>query len=539
MDQSRRLLVWAIVGLLGWNLLLNGASSAAATQDGPTWAAGNQWTYRSTSYPNTTQTMTLDTIAVVAVGSTNYVTWHAWTNLTTTSSGGTTTFTIDGWLTTDGLQVVKTQSVYPSAGTVTATYSPPEPALVFALSPGTSWFGNSTVTTTTNSGTTTTTTAWSGQVTSEVSVTVPAGTFDAAVVRSPATGAPYVLVYYAQTAGWAVKLEMYDAGSALTDTFRLVSYAYVAPSMGGLSPLLYWALPLAVAVAVAIVAIALLLRWERRRPELRIARLPEEDLHHIETDVQARVVGELERAHRHVRPQLHRLVDVFDARDALLEEVERLVHHRHEEAIHDESRGFLHLDGVLAEFRAQALDEGYRLIRRLGAADHLDQFHDRRGVEEVHPHHPVRPLRRVRHLRDAQGRRIRGEHDLGRAEAVELGVERLLHLHLLKDRLDDDLRPRDGLLQVDGPADLRQDGVDLALGHLAPLDALCERLLDPPEAPVDETLLDVPHRHREPGRGARLGDPRPHRARADHRDLPYVRCVHGRHCPAPGTAPRT
>ncbi len=99
MDQSRRLLVWAIVGLLGWNLLLNGASSAAATQDGPTWAAGNQWTYRSTSYPNTTQTMTLDTIAVVAVGSTNYVTWHAWTNLTTTSSGGTTTFTIDGWLT--------------------------------------------------------------------------------------------------------------------------------------------------------------------------------------------------------------------------------------------------------------------------------------------------------------------------------------------------------------------------------------------------------------------------------------------------------
>src|SRR5207247_1600213 len=86
---------------------------------------------------------------------------------------------------------------------------------------------------------------------------------------------------------------------------------------------------------------------------------------------------------------------------------------------------------------------------------HLDQFHDRRGVEEVHPHHAVRALRRVRHLRDAQGRRIRGEHDLGRAEAVEFGVELLLHLHLLEDRLDDDLRPRDGLLQVDGPADVK------------------------------------------------------------------------------------
>src|SRR5207247_11085522 len=125
---------------------------------------------------------------------------------------------------------------------------------------------------------------------------------------------------------------------------------------------------------------------------------------------------------------------------------------------------------------------------------HLDQFHDRRGVEEVHPHHAVRALRRVRHLRDAQGRRIRGEHDLGRAEAVEFGVELLLHLHLLEDRLDDDLRPRDGLLEFDDPADLRQDGVDLALGHLAPLDALREWLRNPAETAIDETLIDVAYR---------------------------------------------
>src|SRR6267378_1801705 len=52
------------------------------------------------------------------------------------------------------------------------------------------------------------------------------------------------------------------------------------------------------------------------------------------------------------------------------------------------------------------------VIARLRAADHLDELHDRRRVEEVHPDDAVRALCRVRHLRDAQGRRVRCEHHI-------------------------------------------------------------------------------------------------------------------------------
>jgi hypothetical protein len=203
-------------------------------------------------------------MTVVRVGSTNYTAWHVWTNLTTTSPSGSTTFTIDTWVTTEGLKVLKSRSVYPSAGTVTSIYSPPQPALVFPLTPGANWDGNTTVTTTTNLGTTTNTVAWSGRVVSEVSVTVPAGTFDTAVVRSPTTGGAYVLVYYAQAAGWAVKLESYDNRSMLADSFQLTSYDYRLPATGGTSPPLYWIL-LAVAVASVVVVAVLLLQRKRRK----------------------------------------------------------------------------------------------------------------------------------------------------------------------------------------------------------------------------------------------------------------------------------
>src|SRR2546426_1164797 len=72
------------------------------------------------------------------------------------------------------------------------------------------------------------------------------------------------------------------------------------------------------------------------------------------------------------------------------------------------------------------------------------------------------------------------------------------------------------MVPSDVSADLGQDPVDFGLGHLAFLDALLQRLLDSAEAAVDEALLDVPHRDLKTGRGARLGDPRPHRPGADH-----------------------
>src|SRR5207253_1918614 len=197
-----------------------------------------------------------------------------------------------------------------------------------------------------------------------------------------------------------------------------------------------------------------------------VSRFAEEDLHHVEADVEAGVVRELERPHRHVRTELQRLVDVLRAGDAFLEEVERLVHHGDEETIHDEPRRLPHLDGLLPEFCAEVLDQPHGVVGSLGAADHLDELHDRRRVEEVHADDAVRPFRRGRHLRDAQGRRIRCEHDRGRAETVQLRVELLLDLHLLEDRFDDELRAVDRLLQLEDSMDLREDPIDLHLRHL-------------------------------------------------------------------------
>src|SRR5439155_164062 len=52
-----------------------------------------------------------------------------------------------------------------------------------------------------------------------------------------------------------------------------------------------------------------------RRPP-RIAELVEEHVRDVVVDVHAGVVDELERSHRMAQPELHRLVDVLDGRDA-------------------------------------------------------------------------------------------------------------------------------------------------------------------------------------------------------------------------------
>jgi hypothetical protein len=56
-----------------------------------------------------------------------------------------------------------------------------------------------------------------------------------------------------------------------------------------------------------------------------------------EADVQADEVGELQRAHRVVRAQLHPCVDVLFGCHSGVQSPEGLVDHRHEDAVHDES----------------------------------------------------------------------------------------------------------------------------------------------------------------------------------------------------------
>ena len=113
-------------------------------------------------------------------------------------------------------------------------------------------------------------------------------------------------------------------------------------------------------------------------------------------------------------------------------------------------------------------------------------------------------------------------------QLVELGEHGLLDLHLLGDRLDDEVDLAEALVlggAGDQPEDLLQAGVrlllgdlllphqagELTLGHLA-------RLLQPG---VDELLLDVLDHHRDVGRGDHLSDLASHRPGAEHRSLEY------------------
>ena len=111
-------------------------------------------------------------------------------------------------------------------------------------------------------------------------------------------------------------------------------------------------------------------------------------------------------------------------------------------------------------------------------------------------------------------------------DRVELGVDLLLDLHLLRRRLDHEVDVAEGVVggrALDQAHDLLEPGVglllrqllllhqpvELALGHLA-------RLL---EAVVDELLVDVLEHDGDVGRGDRLCDLAAHRAGADDRGL--------------------
>src|SRR3989442_4542686 len=62
----------------------------------------------------------------------------------------------------------------------------------------------------------------------------------------------------------------------------------------------------------------------RRRTELRIARLAEQDFHHVQADIKARVVREIDGAHRHRRSHIHHPIDVIATSDIFLPEAEQV-----------------------------------------------------------------------------------------------------------------------------------------------------------------------------------------------------------------------
>ncbi len=254
----------ALVALLALALLgtfsLGVAHNAAAAQNAPSWSTGNQWVYR-TAIGSTSATLTMlvqEQTSLTIAGAT-YPVWHVNQSATASTSGGSFTIWGDLWLTVDGLKQAKTSSnfFFPT----TSTYDPPQPQMVFPLSPGVSWSGTTNVTTTTSGTPHTAPQAYSGTVTAEQTSIVPAGTFATEVIRSPETGSSYTLDYYSEQVGNIVKSETYLFGT-LTDSQNLTSYSY-SPGLFGVSNVV-WIIGLVFALVVIVAAVVLLRRRPRR-----------------------------------------------------------------------------------------------------------------------------------------------------------------------------------------------------------------------------------------------------------------------------------
>src|SRR2546429_4188103 len=110
----------------------------------------------------------------------------------------------------------------------------------------------------------------------------------------------------------------------------------------------------------------------------------EEMVRDREPHVEAHEVGELERAHRMVVSELHRLVDVLRRGDTLLEHAHRFEPERDPQPAGGEPGRILHDDGLLAE-RPR---EGDRPLDGPGGGlwvrHYLDELHRVHGIEEVH-----------------------------------------------------------------------------------------------------------------------------------------------------------
>jgi len=250
-------LALALLGVVS----LGASGNAAATQNAPSWSTGNQWVYSSTSGGTTaTLTMTVREQTSLTIGSTTYTVWHVAATSSTSTGGSSFSITLDEYYTTDGLKIAKTNGTLPFVGAITSTYNAPYPLVVFPLNPGNSWSGSSQETTQSAFGTSTTTYNWNGTDMGEQSVTVPAGTFTAAVVWSKVGGSAPSVYYYSEAVGWAVRIDGYTSGGRYTGSLNLTSYNY-SPGFLGISNVV-WIVLLVVALIVIIAAVLML----RRRP---------------------------------------------------------------------------------------------------------------------------------------------------------------------------------------------------------------------------------------------------------------------------------
>src|SRR5699024_10229913 len=245
------------------------------------------------------------------------------------------------------------------------------------------------------------------------------------------------------------------------------------------------------------------------------------DVHtHVETDQ----VGQPQRTHRVFVSQFHRLVDVLDGGDPLLEHPDTLETDGHTESTRGESRNVAYQDRLLADLRAGTLCPVENLAVGRGAVDDLEQVHRPDRVEEMHPEEGFRAPQPVGEFIDADPAGVRRQHH------GVTGLCRFEHLPLesgtFRNGLDHRVEAgRQVLDRVAGLYTARQrlgrSGIELAL-----LLRTVGLGLNGPSGSIELCGVRIDELHRTPRGGEDISHPCPHRAGTDHGDAPRVSHVY-------------
>src|SRR5690606_19740976 len=257
---------------------------------------------------------------------------------------------------------------------------------------------------------------------------------------------------------------------------------------------------------------------ERGRRIALLAVLVVHDLADLVERVDADEIAEGERPHRISAAEHHSRVDVLDARHTTLELADRVQHVGNQEEVHHEPgvvlRGDRHLPELPGEFEGAV----ERLVARGDGAHHLDQLHDRDRIEEVQAHEPVGPVRGRGHVGDGERAGVRREDRALTTKAVELPEQRVLHLEVLHDRLDDDVA-RSQVGHGGRERQPTQRRVPVLGTQLLLRDGAIEGFPDAPPALLDGPVVDLANEHVESGGRGDLGDAAPHEPTTDDSDL--------------------
>ena len=249
-----------------------------------------------------------------------------------------------------------------------------------------------------------------------------------------------------------------------------------------------------------------------------VARLLVHRVEDLVGGVDADEVHQRQRAHRQAAAQPHGGVDVLAAGVAVLVHRDGVVEVAEQQRVGDEAGLVADRDVDLAQPRGQRLDVVDD--RRLGddGAHDLDQLHDRRRVEEVHPDDLARPAGDHRELGDRQARGVGGQDRVRRADLVQLGEDLGLELHALGHGLDDQLGVGE-VLQRRAEADPLEDRVPVRRVELAAAHRPVGGLLEVAAAAGQRLVVDLDGGDRQARPGEHLGDAGTHGAQPHDADL--------------------